>query len=422
MTTEERLRLKVIEELTDGKINASTAAMKLNLSVRQVKRLKNLFKEKGVDGLIHKGRGTRGTRKTAEELENKIVTTIKEKYHDFGPTMVWEKIDKVHQIKIGLETVRQIMIRNNIWKSKKRRRSQYFSWRDRRFSYGELQQFDGSYHDWFEGRNPALPEVCLLASIDDATGKITNACFDHNEGIEAVFSFWNSYIKQNGIPGEIYLDKFSTYKINHPKAVDNFKLMTQFKRAMSSLGTNLISANTPQAKGRIERLFETLQDRLVKEMRLAGIKTIEAGNRFLKDQFIPWYNSRYAVVPRSNNNCHRRLDISTGIKLKSIFAKHYIRGINNDFTIYYKSKYYQLKEIQPTTIFKGVKVLIEERLNNTVKIKYKGYYLNFTELPDKPLKVQSSPVVLTEHKSNWIPPVDHPWRQYRFGNITNYGV
>lgn len=422
MTTEERLRLKVIEELMDGKINGTTAAVKLHLSVRQVKRLKKVFKEKGVEGLIHGGRGRIGSRKTSTAIENRIISIVKGKYSDFGPLMVWEKIGEIHKIAIGRETIRQIMIRNNIWKSKKRRRSHYFSWRDRRSSYGELEQFDGSYHDWFEGRNPNIPEACLLASIDDATGKITGAKFDYNESVEAVFSFWLEYVNQNGIPVEMYLDKFSTYKINHPKAVDNFELMTQFKRAMKELGTNLIAANTPQAKGRVERLFKTLQDRLIKEMRLANINTIEEANKFLKEKFIPWYNERYAVVPKSNNDCHRKLDISTGLQLKSIFAKHYMRGINNDFTIYYKSRYYQLEEIQPTTVFKGDKVLIEERFNNTIKIQYKGHYLDFFELPEKPLKVTSNPLVLTEHKLNWIPPADHPWRKYKFGNITNYGV
>jgi len=178
------------------------------------------------------------------------------------------------------------------------------------------------------------------------------------------------------------------------------------------LGTSLISANTAQAKGRIERLFETLQDRLVKEMRLANINTIEEANIFLKEKFIPWFNLRYAVIPKSTTNCHRRLDISTALRLKSIFAKQYIRGINNDFTIRYRSNYYQLKEIQPTTVFKTDKVLIEERLDNTIKIKYKKHYLNFFLLPDKPLKITRSPIVLTEHKSNWIPPKDHPWRQF----------
>src|SRR3989344_3883095 len=422
MTTAERIRLTVIEELTDGRINVPTAALKLNLSVRQIKRLKKRFKKYGHDSLIHGLRGKPGLRKTDMQMEMEIVKTIKEKYHDFGPLLAWEKIAAVHNIPIGRETVRAIMIRNNIWESKKRKRGQYFSWRDRRTAYGELEQFDGSYHDWFEGRNPNIPEACLLAAIDDATGRITNAKFDYNESVVAVFSFWFEYINQNGIPVEIYLDKFSTYKINHPAATDNIELMTQFRRAMKELGTNLICANTPQAKGRVERLFETLQDRLVKEMRLANINTIEDANRFLKEKFIQWYNGRYAVIPRSNNNCNRKIDISTGLKLRSIFAKHYMRGINNDFTVSYRSRYYQLEEIQPTTVFKGDKVLIEERLNNTIKIKYKERYLNFFPIPEKPQKDKSSPVVLTEHKSNWIPPIDHPWRRFRFGEITNYGV
>ncbi|PJC80582.1 ISNCY family transposase [Candidatus Roizmanbacteria bacterium CG_4_8_14_3_um_filter_36_12] len=414
MTTIERLRATVIEELTEGQINGTTAATRLNLSVRQIKRLKVKFKENGHDGLIHEARGKTGLRKININLENNIVKIIKEKYWDFGPLMAYEKLHEFHQIKIGRETIRAIMIRNDIWKLKKRKRSQYFSWRERRSSYGELQQFDGSYHNWFEGRNPLLPEVCLLASIDDATGRITNAKFDHNESTNAVFKFWWEYIKQNGIPSEIYLDKFSTYKINHPAAVDNAELMTQFRRAMKELGVHIILANTAQAKGRVERLFGTLQDRLIKEMRLANISTIEDANKFLKEKFILWFNSRFAVIPKSNNNCHRNLDISTTSRLNGIFAKHYVRGINNDFTIQYNSKWYQLKEIQPTTIFKTEKVMIEERLDNTIKIKYKNHYLNFFLLPDKPLKVKSSPIILTEHKSNWVPPIDHPWRQFSY--------
>ncbi|MDO9028006.1 MAG: ISNCY family transposase [Candidatus Roizmanbacteria bacterium] len=412
MTTIERLRLTVIEELTEGRINGTTAATRLNLSVRQIKRLKLKFKEKGHDGLIHGSRGRLGLRKTNINLENNIVKIINEKYPDFGPLMTYEKLQEIHQIKIGRETIRAIMIRHSIWKLKKRKRSQYFSWRERRFSYGELQQFDGSYHDWFEGRNPLLPEACLLASIDDATGKITDMVMDKNESVEAVFRFWLQYVKLNGTPSGIYLDKFSTYKINHPSAVDNAELMTQFKRAMKELGVNLIFANTPQAKGRIEKLFGTLQDRLVKEMRLASINTIETANKFMKEKFIPWYNSRYAVIPKSETDCHRKLDASTTLKLKSIFAKHYVRGINNDYTIQYKTRWYQLKQIQPLTVYKKDKVLIEERLDNTIKIKYKDRYLNFFELPMKPLKVKSFPIVLTEHKSNWVPPIDHPWRQF----------
>lgn len=411
MTTIERLRLKVITELAMGRINAAAAATQISLSVRQAKRLKKKFREKGVDGLIHGLRGIPGQRHIDRNMENKIVRIIKDKYLDFGPTMIWEKLQLVHGITLSDETIRAIMIRNGIWHSRKRNRGRYFSWRNRRSAYGELVQFDGSYHDWFEGRNPNVPETCLLAAIDDATGKITGASFGENESVTAVFSFWLEYVKVNGIPKEIYLDKFSTYKINHPKAVDNELFMTQFNRAMGELGTRLIFANSPQAKGRIERLFQTLQDRLVKEMRLLKINTVSDANIFLKETFIPWFNDRYAVIPQLETDCHRTLDIATGQKLKSIFAKQYCRGINNDFTVRYRSCYYQLKEIQPTTVFKADTVLIEERLDETIHMKCKNHYLNFFKLPGRPVKVSKPPVILTAHKSNWIPPKDHPWRQ-----------
>lgn len=165
MTTAEHLRLTVIEELIEGRINGATASVKLNLSVRQIKRLKAKFKKRGHDGLIHKARGKQGLRKTDINLENNIVKIIQNKYHDFGPTMAWEKLQEVHNITLSDETIRAIMIRNNIWNSKKRKRSQYFSWRERRSSYGELQQFDGSYHDWFEGRNSLKVEILIVLKL-----------------------------------------------------------------------------------------------------------------------------------------------------------------------------------------------------------------------------------------------------------------
>jgi len=373
----------------------------------------------GHDFLIHGLRGKPGLRKTDVSVEDKVVSIIKEKYYDFGPTMAWEKLTELHGIALSDETVRAIMIRHSIWKSKKRKRSEYHAWRDRRSAYGELQQFDGSYHDWFEGRNPALPEACLLASIDDATGRLTKVIMGENESADAVFGFWRGYVEEVGIPVELYVDKFSTYKINHPAATDNQELMTQFKRAMRSLNAHLIFASSAEAKGRVERLFQTLQDRLVKEMRLAGINTIEAANVFLKETFIPWFNSRYAVIPKSNQDCHRKLDTLTAKKLDNIFSKHYVRGINNDFTVQFKNRFYQLEQIQPTTVFKTDKVLIEERLDDTIKIKYKDRYLNFFQLPERPKKIKLNPVILTTHKSNYIPPIDHPWRQFRYGTVTS---
>jgi len=399
-------------ELIQGQIDGTEASMKMGISVRQVKRLKKRYLEKGAKGLIHQSRGNLGSRKTDTNIEKQVVDIIKDKYSDFGPLMACEKLTELHGIQLGRETIRRIMITAHIWKMKERKKPEYFAWRERMASYGELLQFDGSYHPWFEGRNPLILEACLLASIDDATGKITFAEFAANEGVEAVFWFFWKYILEHGIPMGVYLDKFSTYKINHPAAVDNHDLMTQFQRATKALNINLITAHTPQAKGRVERLFQTLQDRLVKELRLHNISTIPEANVFLRNTFIPWFNSRYAVVPRSTADMHRPVPDGVRTQLPSIFSTQSVRSVNNDFTIQFKNTWYQLKEIQPMTVHKGDKVMMEERLDGTVHIQCKGQYLDAFTLPERPKKARTNPLILTTHKLNWRPPADHPWRHY----------
>jgi hypothetical protein len=229
-----------------------------------------------------------------------------------------------------------------------------------------MEQFDGSYHHWFENRycdelGDSI-EVCLLASIDDATGRITRAQFTKNEGVVAVFEFWKEYILDIGKPLSIYLDKFSTYKINHKAAVDNYEFMTQFQRAMLDLGINLISAHSPEAKGRVERLFLTLQDRLVKEMRLANISTPEEGNRFLKEVFLPKFNSRFAVVPLREGDVHKKLSEIDIKNLNRIFSVQSTRRINNDFTIQFKNHWYQLTELQPQLLELKIELLLRSGL------------------------------------------------------------
>lgn len=412
MSTKEQVRETVLKELINREINGTDAARKLAVSVRQVKRLKRLYLQNGSDRLIHQSRGLTGNRKTPESIEKQAMEIIQRNYQDFGPLLATEKLHDIHTIKLGRETIRQMMIRAGIWKAKPKRHREYHCWRERRSGYGELQQFDGSYHDWFEGRNPDIPEACLLASIDDATGKITHAVFAQNEGVIEVFRFWKTYVLIHGIPVAIYLDKFSTYKINHPKAVDNHELMTQFQRAAKELNLELIPAHSPQAKGRVERLFQTLQDRLVKEMRLHDISTIEKANIFLTNIFIPWFNSRFAVEPRSNTDMHRVVLDSVKTQLSSIFSEQSWRSINNDFTVQFKNKFYQLKEVQPTTIYKKDKVIMEERLDGTVHIRCKGEYLKAFVLPEQPKKQKTQPFILTTHKLNWKPAADHPWRQF----------
>lgn len=200
--------------------------------------------------------------------------------------------------------------------------------------YGELIQFDGSYHDWNEDGE----EECLLAAIDDATSVLPYAVLEDNEGVVAVFRFWWHYVVNIGRPVAIYLDKFSTYKVNHQHAEDNHELMTQFTRAMKELDIKIINAHSPQAKGRVERSFGTHQDRLVKEFRLAGTKTRSDMNTFLHATYLPKHNEQFARPPKQPGDAHRPLTNTQKDRLPSIFSKHYTRVVRNDFTVQWNNR------------------------------------------------------------------------------------
>lgn len=405
MTEKELSRFNIIRRLIDGNINGTDAAKQIDVSIRHVKRLKLKVKERGAEGLIHGNRGQKSNRRIdITEIEKHL----KETYYDFGPTFASEKLEEYHQIKISKESVRTIMTGMGLWKPRYRKQSKkWHVWRARRDNYGEMQQFDGSYHIWFGNE-----ESCLLLSVDDATGKIAYAKFDYNEGIIAVFNFWLEYFKKHGFPLSIYLDRFSTYKINHKRAVDDKELITQFQRATNQVGIELITAYSPEAKGRVERMFGTLQDRLVKELRLVGTTTIEEANEFLKE-YIPKFNERFAVVPQRKKNLHKELCETTENKLSQIFSIQSQRKVNNDYTIRFKNNYYQLDRVQTATVYKKDTVIMEEHLDGTVKINLREHYLNYVLLPEKPKKeINIKLSALTRIKqSSWKPPIDHPWRR-----------
>lgn len=409
MAEQELSRYDIIKDLIDKKINGTDASKQIGVSVRQVKRLKRKVIKFGHKGLIHGNRGKGSNRKLDSGTIEKAKRYLREKYYDFGPTLAAEKLGENDNIKLGKETVRGIMTDMGLWKPKPRKQpKKRHVWRARKDNYGEMEQFDGSYHNWFGG-----DETCLLLSVDDATGKITHGKFDYNESTMAVFDFWWEYFEINGLPLSVYLDRFSTYKVNHKNAVDNKELITQFQRAMNQAGSILITAHSPEAKGRVERMFETLQDRLVKELRLAGITTIEAANEFLKE-YIPKFNAKFAVVPQRRADLHKKLNNQTREKLPQIFSIQNERKINNDYTVMFKNKFYQLNDIQPTTVYKKDTVVIEEHLNGTIEINLKGHYLNYRELPERPKKeINIKLPALTRSKpTNWKPPIDHPWRKY----------
>lgn len=417
MTSKELLRYDIVKKLIIGAINGTQAALQINLSIRQIKRLKARVKKQGAKGVIHASRGKEGNRKINNKIIEEIRKIIKDKYNDFGPTFAQEKLEEIHNIKIGVETLRQIMIRGELWKSKPRRNSKKrHNWRARKEYFGQMEQFDGCYHKWLEDK---FGECCLLLSVDDASGEITYAKFDINESVKAVFKFWLEYFGKNGLPVSIYLDKFSAYKVNHKNAVDNKDLITQFQRAMNQVGIEPITAHSPEAKGRVERMFDTLQDRLVKELRLAGISTIKEANRFL-EAYIPKFNAKFAVAPQKKRDLHRPINRQLKEKLPQIFSVQSERVVHNDYTIMFKKQYFQLDETQPTTVYKKDMVIVEEHLDDSVKINLKGHYLNYTVLPERPRKQIDIklPAITRRKQSNWKPPVDHPWRrQFVFGHF-----
>ncbi len=411
MTQKEIGRYEIIKDLINKKINGTDASKLMNLTIRQVANIKANVKKHGAKGIVHGNRGRESNRKIPDKNINEIKRIVEKEYNDFKPTFASEKLEERNGIKISSEKLRQLMIEWNLWKPRKRKvNNGYRAWRKRKECYGEMQQYDGSYHEWFENR---APECCLLTSIDDATSKITYAKFDSGEGVVATFNFWKEYLRENGMPINIYLDKFSTYKINHPSAKDNSELITQFQRATKSIGIKLITANSPEAKGRIERLFRTLQDRLVKELRLNNISDIEEANKFLKEVFIPEFNKKFSVVPDKNINLHRELTGISDEQLEKIFSIHDYRLVNNDFTIRFKNKYYQLEKEQPLLVRKKERVLIETRTSEEVFISIRDKYLNFFVLPEKPKKIADLKIpALTRNTSSYKPPANHPWRRF----------
>ena len=407
LTPLERERYDIVRSCIDRDITNAEAAARLNLTVRQIQRLKHAVAEDGDQGILHGSRGQTSNRATHPETISAVVAYMKdEKHRDFGPTFAQEQLAK-NDVMLGLETLRRLMIKEKLWKPKARcGPAIHREWRPRMSMKGELVQFDGSYHDWFENGT----EACLLAATDDATSEVL-ATFEDNEGVRAVFRFWLAYFETYGLPVAIYLDKFSTYKVNHKNAVDNAEMMTQFERAMGELGIRVICANSPEAKGRIERLFGTLQDRLVKEMRLRGIKSREDANRYLVEEYLFEHNKRFSIAPKQEGDAHRTFTDELRQKLPSIFSIHSKRRVNNDYTIQCKSQWFQLAATQDTTVYKGDVVTIEERLDGSLHVRLRDTYLTYTKLPERPRRVKMKVVALTKETPRWKPPSYHPWRK-----------
>ena len=382
MTQRELKRLHVIRKALDKLITQAEAAGIIGICLRQAQRIAKAVKIQGDKGVIHKSRGQSSNRALPNKTKDKALKLYKEKYHDFGPTLGSEKLFEIDKIKINDETLRLWLLQAGI-SYKKRKARPHRQWRERKHSFGEMIQMDGSHHDWFEGRGP---ECVLMGYIDDATGRPFGRFYSY-EGTLPAMGGLKRYIEKFGIPVSVYLDKHPTYKSTKKQAIEdelnNLEPLSQFERACEELGIRVIHADSPQAKGRIERLFKTFQNRLIKEMRLKGIKSTEEANKFLT-HYLPAYARRFAVRPANNTDLHRPM--RKGIDLDAVFCVKTIRVLRNDFTVAYNSKLYQIEDN-----VNAKKVMVEERANGAIHISYRNTDLKFKEIITRPKKQQKEP-------------------------------
>lgn len=344
MTRQENERVKVVRDILSGCRTQTGEAKRLGVTTRCVRYWTESFQAYGAEGLVHGNRSKESPRRISKKEREKIASLIRSNYQDFGPTFASEKLSELHGIERDPKTVRSIMVEEKIWipgNKASRAVAVHRAWRERRARRGELVQFDGSYHDWFEGRD-GQTESCLLAAIDDATGELLWAKFAKHEGTLPVMGFFTEYAGKHGLPASLYLDRFSTYKMTQDVAVQNPDLKTQLQRAMKTLGVELIFALSPQAKGRVERLFKTLQDRLVKELRIRKISSAKEANRFLEQTFLTSYTRKYGVEPKEKQDAHRPLSKREQDLLPQTLCRMEKRVLQNDFTVSFESQWFQV--------------------------------------------------------------------------------
>ena len=388
MTQKELDINNVMDRLIKKEMLLKEASERINKSKRQTIRIKNKYKKEWSAWLIHKSRWKPSNNKISEFKYIKPIQIIKDNYHDYWPTLSAEILAKKHKIFIPVSTLRLHMITAGIWKDKAlKKRPKQFTARPRKDVFWEIIQYDWSYHLWFEWRKWTKYQ-CLLVAIDDATWKVV-AKFAKNEWLVETLKFWKEYVEVNWKPNSIYLDKFATYKVNYPNATDDKQLPTQFWRVCKELNIKLIFANTPQAKGRVERMNKTLQDRLVKALRLENINDIESANSFLKDTFLPDFNEQFRVEARTNSNLHLQLRHDEILKLDQIFSEFKQRKIANDFTIKFNNKFYQLYREKDCwyMIRPWYTVDLELHLNWDIKISKLWKYIKFKVSFDRPERV-----------------------------------
>jgi len=401
MSRREAKRLHILHQALDEKITQIEAAGLIGISDRQIRRMIKRIRAEGDKGISHRSRGKASNHGIPRKVKERAIKLFREEYHDFNLAHATEKLFEIHGITINDETLRLWLNEAEI-PYKKRKVKKHRQRRERKAYFGELVQIDGSHHDWFEGRGP----VCVfMGYIDDATNTVYGRFYDY-EGTMPAMDSMKRYIKQHGIPKSVYLDKHTTYKSwaepTIEEQLNDQKPMSHFEKSLAELVIDVIHANSPQAKGRVERLFKTLQDRLVREMRLLGIKSVDEANAFLPD-YLPKHNRRFKKPAASKSDLHRPAPHSR--ELDRILCIKEERTVKNDFTIAHNCSLYQIEQAT-----RAKKVTVEERLDGSLHITYKGQDLRYREITKPPTEGTAEAPLLLREKKPWTPPANHPWK------------
>jgi transposase len=406
MSKREISRLEVMQRLKEKRLLQKEAAQLLGVGVRQIKRLWRAYRKQGAKGLVSQRRGKPSNYHLDAAVSQQSLELIKEKYVDFGPTLAHEKLSEVHKIEISRESVRKLMIAEGIWRPKRAKQPSTHQMRERRACVGELVQIDGSDHAWFERRGP---KCTLLVFIDDASGQLQELWFVPDETFFAYCEASRHYIERYGKPVAFYSDKHGIFRVNQEQTSGLQSGLTQFGRAMQELDIQIICANSPQAKGRVERANQTLQDRLVKELRLRGISDMAAGNAYLPE-FREDFNRRFAVQPRSSHDAHRPL-LKTD-DLDRIFTHQKTGTLTKNLTVQSRGVVYQIQSDRPDYALRHAQVTVCENARGEVTILYKNKPLAFTTFhkPPHQAEVVDTKTLDRQIRTHKPPAPDHPWR------------
>lgn len=402
MSGKELRRIHVIRQAMEKRITQVKAGVLLGLTTRQIQRITTRVRHEGDAGLAHRGRGKPSNRQIPAKVKAKVLTLYEQRYGDFGPTLAVEKLVERHGIALSAETLRGWLLEKGVAHFRRRKRP-HRAWRARKAHVGELVQLDGSHHEWLEGRGP---RCVLMAYIDDALSRVWARFYSHEGTWPALDSLFR-YVQGYGVPLALYADRHTTYKSPAaPSVADQLEgrlPQSQFERCVADLGSHVIHAQSPQAKGRIERLFGTFQDRLIKEMRLAGIRTLEAANDFL-ERYLLHYNARFAVQPAQPGDLHQPMDSEE--RLHRLLCLKTTRVLRRDWTVAHEGQLYQVHDQVRAT-----QVVVEDRVDGTIRITHQGRALQFQAITARPVKeAPASPRVYIRRKP--VKPLpDHPWQK-----------